>query len=274
MLGIAAAAAAAGVRAQAEPEAVRRIGDYVERYYTRAHTIVADEAVVLQPLGRDLSFVGFPRRLQYEVRLEWNPDAETPDEMASIARKLISATGPRLGPPDRPDCLDPVPFSPDTLAFLLPGRRSKFRFTMAGTDRLDGRLVLRVDYRPVKVEPPTVTWKDECGNIDLPFGVRGRIFVDPITSEILRLEEGLTGQFELPPAPRRGGPIGDPPVLERSTTTTVYTRVAFQDPPETVLLPSAVDSVTVIRRSGMPQLRVTQRYANYRRFVTSSRIIE
>lgn len=258
---------------QSEPDAVSRISAYVERYYSRAQTIVADETVQLQPLGRDFSFAGFPRRLHYEVSLEWNPDA-APDKMASVVRKLVSARGPILGPPDQPDCMDPPAFSPEPLAFLLPGRRDKFRFTMAGTERLDGRMAMRVDYRPVKREPPTVAWDRECGKIELPFGVRGRIWADPNTAEILRIDESLVGQFDLPPPPRRRGGLAESPTLERSDTKTVYTRVEFQDPPETLLLPASVDSLTIIRRSGMPQLRVIQTFSNYRRFVTAGRIVE
>lgn len=267
------AVAGLAVQAQPEPDAIVRIGDYVERYYAKAQTIVAEETTIVQPLGRDLGFAGFPRRLVYEVRLEWNPLASSPDEMASVVRTLISARGPVLGPPDKPDCLDPAAFSPEPLAFLLPARRSAFRFTMAGTERVDGRLLMRVDYRPVKREPPTVDWEKGCGTIKMPFGVRGRLWADPLTAEIVRIDERLAGRFDLPSPPRPGGGVAEAPTMERADTTTVYKRVEFQDPPETLLMPASIDSITVIRPSGMPQLRVSQKFSNYRRFVTGTRIL-
>jgi hypothetical protein len=267
-------AAGAVVAAQEpEPATVSRIGNYVERYYARAQSIVAEERVVVQPLTRDLGFDGFARHLTYEMRLEWNPTADG-DEAVNVVRRLLSATGPRLGPPTQPDCLDPRAVSPEPLAFLLPAQRHKYHFTMAGTGRQDGRQAVRVDYRPVAPEPPQVDWEGECGKIELPGRIRGRIWADPVTSEILRFDESLVGQVELPPAPTRRS--GSPRyfTLERADSTTVYRRVVFSDPEETLLLPARVESVTVIRNSGVPQLRVTRSFSNYRRFVTASRIVQ
>lgn len=259
---------------QSEPATVVRIGDYVERYYARAQSIVAEEAVVVQPLARDLGFDGFARHLLYELRLEWNPSAERERDIATVVRRLLRATGPALGPPEQPDCLDPRAVSPEPLAFLLPGQRHKFRFRMAGSARVDGRPAIRVDYRPVAPEPPRVNWEGTCGQIDLPGRIRGRVWADPVTAEILRFDESLVGQVELPPAPKRrpGSPLSF--TLERADTTTVYRRVTFQDPDEIMLLPARVESLTVIRNSGVPRVRVTQTFSNYRRFVTGSRIVQ
>jgi hypothetical protein len=52
-----------------------------------------------------------------------------------------------------------------------------------------------------------------------------------------------------------------------------YKPVAFADPDETLLLPASIDSVTVIRNSGVPRLRTTQTFANYRRYVTGGRLV-
>jgi hypothetical protein len=258
---------------QPEPATVTRIGSYVERYYAQAQSIVADETVVVQPLTRDLGFDGFARTLRYELRLEWDPSAVRAEDVATVVRRLISARGPRLGPPKQPDCLDPRGVSPEPLAFLLPEQRSKFRFTMAGTSRVDGRTAVRVDFRPLKPEPPQVTWDGECGRIELPGRLRGRLWADPITFEILRYDESLVGQVELPGPPKPSAGSARSFTLERADTTTTYERVTFTDPDETMLLPSRVESVTVIRGSGVPRLRVTQQLANYRRFVTGSRLL-
>ena len=261
--------AGAAVAAQPEPATIARIGDYVERYYARAQSIVADESVIVQPLQRDLTADGFPRRLVFELRLEWDPEA---DEPATVVRRLISARGPRLGPPKQPDCLDPRAISPEPLAFLLPDRRHKYRFTMASASRHDGHTAVRVDYRPVTPEPPQVTWDNECGRIELPGRIKGRVWADPVTAEVVRFDEALVGQVDLPPPPK--SPTSDRRfTIERADSTTYYKRVAFENPAETLMLPSRVESVTVIINSGMPRLRTTQEFTNYRRFVTASRIL-
>jgi hypothetical protein len=94
-----------------------------------------------------------------------------------------------------------------------------------------------------------------------------------VTFEVLRFDEGLVGEVELPPHPKRrpGSPLSF--VLERADSTTTYEPVSFHDPEETLLMPVRLESVTVIRNSGVPRLRVTHRLTNYRRFVTSSRIV-
>ena len=262
------------VAAQQPPEFVSRVGAYLEQYYARAQRIVATEYVTMQPLTRDMGFDGFARHLVYELRVEWNPAAADGAEPATVVRHLISATGPRLGPPGQPDCLDPRALSPEPLAFLLPSRQHKFTFRMAGPARVGGGQAVTLEFRPVASEPPRVEWNDQCGRIDLPGRTRGRVWVDPQTAEILRFDEQLIGQVDIPgpPGRRAFGPMWF--TVERADTSTYYQRVRFQDPDETLLLPSRIDSVSVIRNSGIPRMRVTQTFSNYRRFVTSSRVIE
>src|SRR5262245_22261705 len=156
---------------------VSRIGAYVEQYYARAQSIVARESVTLQPLRSDLSPDGFARRLVYDLRVEWNPEAP-PDQRATIVRELVSAAGPPLGPPKQPDCMDPKSVSPEPLAFLLPGRRHKFSYRVAGSTRVDGRAAVLVDFKPVAAEPPRVDWDRDCATIDLPGRTAGRIAAD------------------------------------------------------------------------------------------------
>src|SRR5262245_60613853 len=193
------AAASRIVSARAAPQEceradtdVARIGAYVARYYDRAQSVMADEAVSVQPLGRDLAAAGFARRLLYELRVEWNPDAVGDDSPATITRRLVAVNGRPPGPKDEPKCLDPKNESPEPLGFLLPDRRAKFTFTSAGVGRIDGRPALMVDYRSVKPEPPkaAIDEKDkDCIMFDLPGRSRGRVWADPETGEILRLDE-------------------------------------------------------------------------------------
>jgi hypothetical protein len=49
-----------------------------------------------------------------------------------------------------------------------------------------------------------------------------------------------------------------------------FSRVEFQQPDETVLLPESIDTLHVLR--GVPSMRIAQRLANFRRFLTRSEI--
>jgi hypothetical protein len=276
------AVASPRVWAQASVAADRdllRIGDYVARYYERAQSLVADEAVAVQPLGRDLVAVGFPRRLVYELRVEWNPNPAGDDSPATITRRLVRVNGRPPGPKDEPKCLDPKNESPEPLGFLLPDRRLKFTFTSAGVGRIDGRPAVMVDYRSVKPEPPpkaTIDEKDkDCIMFDLPGRSRGRVWADPNSGEILRLDEQLTGMVDVP-LPRKQQRI-DLPIywtIERADTSMFYRPVSFSDPQETIVLPSRVETVTVINGGGVQRLRITQTFSNYRRFITGTRVVQ
>ena len=256
---------------------ISRIGDYVARYYERAQSLVADEAVAVQPLGRDLAPVGFARRLLYELRVEWNPNSD--DSPATITRRLVTVNGRPPGPKDEPKCLDPKNESPEPLGFLLPDRRIKFTFTSAGVGRIDGRPALMVDYRSVKPEPPpkaTIDEKDkDCIMFDLPGRSRGRVWADPTSGEILRLDEQLTGMVDVP-LPRKQQRM-DLPIywtIERADTSMFYRSVSFNDPVETIVLPSRVETVTVINGGGVQRMRITQTFSNYRRFITGTRVVQ
>jgi hypothetical protein len=54
----------------------------------------------------------------------------------------------------------------------------------------------------------------------------------------------------------------------------VFGPITFADPDETLTLPISVDSLTVVRNAGTPRVRKTQRFSNYRRFITGGRIVD
>ena len=94
MLAVVVAVSAHGVLGQSitADTSVARVGDYVERYYARAQSIIVDENVTIQPLGLDLRHDGFARRLTYELRVEWDPDADDDDSPAKVTRQLSPST--------------------------------------------------------------------------------------------------------------------------------------------------------------------------------------
>jgi hypothetical protein len=259
-------------------DTVVRIGEYVEKYYTRAQAIVSDETVTIQRLNFGMGVEGLPRRLVYELRVEWDPSVSGDDSPWRVTRQLLTVNGRRPRQRDRPDrdeCLDPRGVSPEPLAFLLPDRRHKFSFTAAGIGRVDGRAALMVDYRSRQVEAPKTEWKDDCVSIDLPGRARGRVWADPETAAIVRLDEAITGMVDIP-VPRKQQRVGSPMymTIERADMSILYRPVTFSDPDETLHLPAEITSLAIVRNSGSPRVRIMQTFSNYRRFVTSSRIVQ
>jgi hypothetical protein len=250
------------------------VGRYVEHYFARAHHLLADEEVVLQPLSPSMDFAGLPRRVRYELRLEWAPEADDDVGRARVMRERIGAGGARLGPPGNRDCFDPKAVSPEPLGFMLPEQQKDFTFSSGGTARLDGRDVVRLDYRPRERQDPTIRWEGECGQVSLAGGMRGHLWVDPDTGEVLRWDERLIGVADVPGRDAAGR--FDPRywmTIERVDTTTRYEPIRFADPEETLLLPVLVENTTIVRNSGMPRLRITRTFSNYRRFLTESRLL-
>lgn len=252
---------------------IDRVSAYVEEYYRRAQSVMAEETVTLEHLRSDLSPDGPGRRLVYEMRMEWDPSAAEP--RASVVRQLLRIGSRPAKPGAEPECLDPKGVSPEPLAFLLPDRLGRFVFREAGRGRAADQDAVTIDYRPAREEPPTITGDKKCISIDMPMRTRGRLWVDPETHAILRVDEFIVGvtDVRIPRALQSGSGWGLYVTVERSDTTTRYAPVRFTDPDETVLLPVQVQAVSVIRASGIQRLRITQSYRNYRRFVTGSRVL-
>ena len=269
---VAAALAPAGWAQVRESSRLDDVTAYVEDYYGRAQSLIAEEAVTLEHLGPDLSPDGFPRRLMYEIRVEWNPEG---DEPASVVRELLQVGRRAPKPGTKPECLDPKGISPEPLAFLLRERRDRFVFREAGPTIVGGRSAVMIDYRPSGRNEPTITGTKECINIDMPDRTQGRLWVDRETSAVLRLDENVIGvtDVRVPRALQTTGGWGLYVTVDRADTTTRYEPVSFTDPEETLLLPTSIQSVTVIRATGIQRLRVTQTYRNYRRFLTGSRLV-
>lgn len=255
---------------------LRDVGQRVQQWYGRAQSIVSVETVAIQPLRYDMAPDGFPRRLSYELRVAWDPDQAAPGEFpeATILRQLITINGRPPRPRDEPGCMDPKSVSPEPLTMLLPSHRERFRFSLAGTTRVDGRAALMIDYQGVVRGAPKVEWTKECVSIELPGRSRGRIWVDAESHDVVRLDEQLVGLFDFA-VPREHARPGSPTsmTIERADSSIRYRRVEFDDPPETLMLPASVDIVQIVRGGGVQRHRISQRFTDYRRFVTEGRIL-
>lgn len=280
-LMVAAVLVASGERLLAQRPAISRdvagwmarVGERIELYYARAQSIICEETVRLEPLGADLLPNGeHIRELVYELRVSWDGLPET-GKGATVVRQLLTVNGKPPRPGDEPGCLDPKSGTPEPLGILLPHRQGENVFTWKSLGRESGRAAVALDYRLVRKYQATAAWEGDCGTIDLP--TRGRVWLDPTTADVLRLDERADGQHELPaPAmPRRRGAAPSRFIVERAESSISYRPVAFRDPDETIMLPASIISLQVIQNSGTPRLRKQQRFSKYRRFITGGRIV-
>ncbi len=273
-IGLLAAAAAAQSSATVD-EIVARVGARVDEYFHRAESIVCLERVMVQPIRSDLTPEGFARVLEYDLRVTWERSAggETPE--AKVLRQLRKINGRDARAGAEPTCMDPKAVSPEPLAFLLPSKRDDYIFALSGAGRDRNRAALILTYKARAFGKAEVTHTDDCTNIELPGWMKGRIWADPATHDVLRLEETLARRFDFRTPiehARFGG--NDTAVLERADTSIRYRPVTFTDPDETVLLPESIESLTLVRGGGRIGNRTVQTFSGYKRFVTAGRLVK
>lgn len=253
-----------------------RVADRVEHYFARAQSIVCQETVRLQPLRHDFGAAdGHVRQLVYELRVAWDAAEDGGAPEPKVQRELLTVDGRPPRENDRDACMDPKSISPEPLAMLLPNNQLEYVFSVHGDGKIDGHPSIVLDYKSRVVGRANVAWKGDCVSIDLPGRTRGRLWIDQASGDVLRYDEGLTGMFEFD-VPRSKQIFNGPQsmIVERADSSIRYKPVAFHDPEETVLLPESIQSLQVIRNSGAPQMRITQTFTNYRRFLTGGRIIK
>jgi hypothetical protein len=271
---------AASVRAQAPGDLVAvlgRVGDRVLHYYSRAQSIVCLERVMVQPIGSDLTPQGFARVIESELRVEWEAGIDGAPPEATVHREIRKVNGRPARPGDEPKCMDPRSISPEPLAFMLPGNRDEYVFALGGPGRGRDRGALILDYKTRVDEAgrPEVTTKDDCTSFTIPAGLKGRIWFDPETHNILRVDQNLKSRFEvrIPPKQARFGQA-DYFIVERYDSSVRYRPVSFLDPEETVLLPESITELMVIGGGTHAGKRTTQTYSGYKRFITGGRIVK
>lgn len=269
-----------GIAAQGPPdvlEVLSHVSEHVQGYYGRAQSIVCTERVTVQPINSNISSEGFARVLEYELRVDWQPADGGNAAEATIVRDLKKVNGRAARPGDQPKCMDPRAISPEPLAFLLPIHRDEYVFSLRGAGRDGKRPALLLDYQ-TRIDKPghsEATVKDDCTTFSVPEGATGRIWLDPITHDIMRVERGLKKRFEVSvPYDRTRGGAPEVFAVERLDSSIRYRSVVFHDPDETVLLPESIDSLTLVRGGGHVGNRTTQRFSDYRRFIATGRIVQ
>jgi hypothetical protein len=249
----------------------------IEQYFARAQSIVFFEKTTVQPLRSDMGLEGFARVLEADLRVEWDPAATGPDADAKVLRELRRVNGRPPRDNDRRNCLDPNPISPEPLAFLLPAERGDYTFSLVGRGKGKEANTILIDFRSLETGKPEMKPQpgksDDCFSLTIPGRIKGRVWVDSETYEVLRVDQQLTGRvdFRVPFEKVRGGMV-DILVIERYDTSIRYKSVAFHDPEETVLLPESIETLTMYR--GAQSHRTVQSFSNYRRFMTGGRVVK
>jgi hypothetical protein len=265
---------------------LERVSRYVESYFTRAQSLMVEETVTVQPILGDLMPDGFARSLVYELRFEWKLDGADEKPRVNVVRELLRANRRPVKPGDEPKCLDPEPVTPEPLEFLLPGRHADFTFGGGSRTYLDGQEAILLEYAPrssaaataTATLDPKGTGDKDCLSMDVSRRYRGRMWIDPSTAAVRRIDENLLGPTDVPlprEAQRRSGFGGGLYItLRRNDSSVRYSPISFTEPDETLMLPTTIETVWVTVAGGVRGVRMTQEYRNYRRFLTDSRIVQ
>jgi hypothetical protein len=252
-----------------------RVGERVEQYYRRAQSLMCVETVVIQSLGNSFAPDDLARILEYELRVDW--EAPTDGALApeaNVSRRLMKINGRVPKPGAEPGCMDPKSISPEPLAFLLPPKRDEYAFEWNRSPRTKDGRTLKIDYKSRAFGKPVATFKGDCISLELPGYMRGQVWVDAATNDVVRIEEQLARQVDYR-LPREQVHFGDGWwIIERADTSIHYKQVQFKDPEETLLLPDSIEYLQVTRGLGHPRIRISQRFSNYRRFLTGGRIVK
>ncbi|HEY2432424.1 MAG TPA: hypothetical protein VGI12_07095 [Vicinamibacterales bacterium] len=260
---------------------LEHIGDRVTRYYHRAQSLVCTETSTMQPVNRDWSWEGLSRTVESELRVEAEASDGQPLPEARLIRDIRRVNGREPRDRDRTDrsgCTDPDPFSAEPLAFLLRSHSEEYRFTAVHETRERNRAALVLDFESADrtnkadlIEDPR--GHDDCFDWRGPIAVRGRVWVDALSYEVLRVDRYNAGPVDLrvpSPLQRKHG-LSPYVTLDREDRSMRFKEIAFRDPDEIILLPESIESLVVVR-NGLQSMRSTTTFRDYHRFLTVSRV--
>jgi hypothetical protein len=260
-----------------------RVGERVAAYYKRAQRLICLERSTVVPIDSHWTIQGFARTVESELRVELDAlDGETmPD--AQVTRQVLRVNGHEPREADkkgRSGCTDPTPISPEPLAFLLSGHRDEFEFTAVHDGRERDRAALVIDFTSTRRSSRPELIEDENGHDDCfdwkgHIAIGGRVWVDAVTYDVLRLDRHVLGPTDVrvPWVLQRKYQFSQSMTLDRDDLTLRYKEVTFADPEETVSLPDTTESMTIFR-TGLQSIRRTEGFSDYRRFLTDARIVK
>src|SRR5262249_37695065 len=174
----------------------------------------------------------------------------------------------------------PIPLPPERLAFLLPSHSREYEFKFAGYGRERDRAALLIDFASVNrtSRPELIEDKrghDDCYSWTGPVAKKGRVWVDADTHEVLRVDRWNAGPVDVrvPYRLERRHNLPTWVTIDQESVTIRYRPVAFREPDEIMLLPESIESLILVR-SGLQSTRRTETFSDYRRFLTTGRVVK
>ena len=238
---------------------LHRAGEKVAEYFARAQSIMCLERVSLQKLDTGYGADGPARRVESDLQLSWDPTPEdpTPTEARTL-RQVVRVNGGKPREKDYNNCTTPEQQASEEqpLSLLLPGERGKYTFTYDSRAVVDRRDAVVLTYREIRkptVDVSLVEDNEDCISFDIEGGMRGKIWIDAETHDVLRLDRSLGGQITIPlprKATRRGGNLFW--TMERWDSTIRFRRVTFENPEETLVLPFESTTLQVTLQGPRP----------------------
>jgi len=278
---------ATGTAAQAplDVQAVlTRVGERVAEYYRRVQNVICIEKTTVQPITHDFSLMGFLRVTESELHIEPGTTGDGDGATgATVVRRLLRINGRAPRDKDKTDhagCTDPNPLSPEPLAFLLPANREDYKFSSAGFGKGKERDVLFIDFMSLGPSGEgtlveDVNGRPDCFSWTLPVQLRGRVWIDTPTYDVLRVEIHLASLATIKVSARQQIKHGLPTwiVIDRYDRTIRYKTIAFKDPDDAMLLPESIETLLMVR-SALQSIRKQEQYSGYRRFVTGGQVVK
>jgi hypothetical protein len=257
-----------------------RAGERVAAFFSRAQSLVCTELVSIQSLSHGLTPEGFSRVVESELRLWWETSDGPPATTAQTRRQVVRVNKrpPRQDDPKNCTKEEQQETESQPLSMLLPEQRLDYEFKLAGTGRVEERAAIMIDFRhlaPVSVDIRAIDDNQDCIGYALNGGMRGRLWFDRETLDVLRLDQRLTGMVDmrLPKLLARRPGAESHWTLERWDTSIRFGAVTFRDPDESLVLPLSSTTLRVTRGAGSPRVRTETKYANYKRFLTGGRVV-
>jgi hypothetical protein len=260
---------------------LERAGARVTEYFARAQAIMCLEKVSVQRLGMSFGADGPARTVESDLRLSWEPSPENPTPTeAKTLRQVVRVNGAPPRKKDWENCTTPEQQASEEqpLSMLLPHMRGDYTFSYHRHETLEKRPAIVVDYREIKepkVDVSLVEDNENCISFDIHGGMRGRIWIDVETHDVLRLDRSLSGLVDIPLPRKAARRISVPSrwTMERWDSSIRFKRVAFENPEETLVLPINSTTLQITRGAGTPRLRTSTQYLSYRRFLTAGRVL-
>src|SRR4029077_12722821 len=175
----------------------------IAEFYKRAQNVICVEKSVVQQIGANYTPEGFARTVESELHVEAD-DGDAAGE-AKVVREIRKVNGrvPReKDGRERAGCTDPNPLSTEPLAFLLPSHRCEYQVAIArtGTDR--NRTALLVDFTSANRKSAIELKEDPRGRDDCfqwagDAAVKGRVWIDVATYDVLRVDERWIGRVDV-----------------------------------------------------------------------------